>query len=162
MSCPEDRWCTWTDWYLACDTCVSTLWDISRLGEVPWLMMCGETQESIWHLLSDVFQLASLWSVKFNWMVFKIPAVRRGAVGWGPALHAGRWRVRFPMGSLGFLIDLHFQAAVWPWDRLSLWQKWVPEVPEVSSRGKSGRSGGLTNLSRPFADYLEILGASNS
>jgi len=91
------------------------------------------------YLLSDVFQLTSFWIVKFIWMVFENPGVRRGAVGWGPALHAGRWRVRFPMGSLEFLIDLIFLAAVWPWDRLSLWQKWVPEV---SYRGKAAGAWG--------------------
>jgi hypothetical protein len=45
----------------------------------------------------------------------------RGSVaGWCTMLQAGRSRVRFPMRSLDFLIDLIFQAALSPWVRLSL------------------------------------------
>ena len=43
-----------------------------------------------------------------------------GAVGLGTALQAGRSRVRFPMVSLEFFIDIIFLAALWPWGRLSL------------------------------------------
>jgi hypothetical protein len=35
-------------------------------------------------------------------------------------LQAGRSRVRFPIESLGFFIDLIFRAALWSWGRLSL------------------------------------------
>ena len=43
-----------------------------------------------------------------------------GAVSWGNALQAGRSRVRFPMLSLEFFIDIKLPAALWPWVRLSL------------------------------------------
>ena len=45
---------------------------------------------------------------------------RGGAVGWGTALQDGRSRVRFPMVSLEFFIDIILPAALWPWGWLSL------------------------------------------
>jgi hypothetical protein len=53
-----------------------------------------------------------------------------GAVGWGTALHAGRSRVRFPMVSLEFFIDIMVSVALWPWGRLSL-------LTEISTRNIS-------------------------
>ena len=45
---------------------------------------------------------------------------RGSAVGWGTALQVGRSRVRFPMVSLEFFIDIILPAALWPWGWLSL------------------------------------------
>ena len=43
-----------------------------------------------------------------------------GAVGWGTALQVESSRVRFPMLSLEFFIDIILPVALWPWGRLSL------------------------------------------
>ena len=45
---------------------------------------------------------------------------RGSAVGWGTTLQAGRSRVRFPMVSLEFFIDIIHPAALWPWGPHSL------------------------------------------
>jgi len=45
---------------------------------------------------------------------------RGGAVGWGTALQAIRSRVRFPMVSLEFFIDIILPAVLRPWGWLSL------------------------------------------
>jgi hypothetical protein len=42
------------------------------------------------------------------------------AVGWGTALQTGRWRVRFPMVSMEFFIDLKLPASLRLWGRLGL------------------------------------------
>ena len=45
---------------------------------------------------------------------------RGGAVGLGTALQVGRLRVRFPMVSLEFFIDIILPAALWSWGQPSL------------------------------------------
>jgi hypothetical protein len=46
--------------------------------------------------------------------------------GWGTVLQIDRSWVWFAMRSLDFSVGLILPAALWPWGRLSLWQKWVP------------------------------------
>ena len=56
---------------------------------------------------------------KYSWYSC-LWGVRGGAVRWGTALQAGRSRVRFPMVSLDFFIDIILPTAPWPWGWLSL------------------------------------------
>jgi len=51
---------------------------------------------------------------------YNLFGARGGAVGWVTALQARRTRVRFPMVSLEFFIDIIHPSALWPWNRLSL------------------------------------------
>ena len=50
-----------------------------------------------------------------SWM-----GARGSAAGWGTALQVGRSRVRFPMVSLEFFINIILPAALWSWGWLSL------------------------------------------
>jgi hypothetical protein len=51
-----------------------------------------------------------------------------GVVGCGAMLQAGRSRFWFPMRLLNFSIYLILPAALWPWGRLGLQQKWIPVI----------------------------------
>ena len=58
-------------------------------------------------------------------------------------LQTGRLWVWFPTVSLEFFSDIILVVALWPWVRLSLYQKWVPVV---FPGGKGGRCIRLTTL----------------
>jgi hypothetical protein len=62
------------------------------------------------------------------WYSFLFPWACSSVVGWGTMLQPGRWRVWFSIRSLDFSIDLILPAALWPWDLLSLKQKWIPGI----------------------------------
>ena len=49
-----------------------------------------------------------------------VPTMGENVVGWGTALQAGRSRVRFPIVSFEFFIDIILPAALWSWGQLSL------------------------------------------
>jgi len=88
-----------------------------------------------------------------NFLQYRQFSVRSGAVavGWGTALQAGCSRVRFPMVSLRFFIDIFIPAALWSWGRFSLYQKWVPGV---FLEGKGGRFVRLKTLPHLCAECL--------
>jgi hypothetical protein len=82
---------------------------------------------------------------------------RDNVVGWGIMLQAGRSRVRLWMRSLEYSIDINLPAVLWPWGRLSLWQKWVPGI---FLWVKGGRRVRLTAALDLWADCIENVGAS--
>ena len=69
---------------------------------------------------------------------------------------AWRLRVRLPIVSLEFFIDVILLAALWPWDRITV----TNEYQEYFLGGKSGRCVGLDNLTTFMCRLSWNLGAS--
>jgi hypothetical protein len=80
----------------------------------------------------DVIDSTASWLSEFIhldfWPELSSWRARGIIVGWDTMIQTGKPRIRFPMWSLHFSIDVIFPAALWPWDRLSLLQKWVPGI----------------------------------
>jgi hypothetical protein len=70
-------------------------------------------------------------------------------------LQTGISRIRFPMRSLDFSIDLVLPVALWPWGWLSLQQKWLPEI--IS--GANGRRVRLTTAPPPVSQLSRKCGS---
>jgi len=64
-----------------------------------------------------LYNLHSKFLFKFSFSFFFIFS---GTFGWGTVLQAGMSQVQFPMGLLGFCIELILLAAQWPLGQLSL------------------------------------------
>jgi len=115
------------------------------------LFWSTETVNKVIYLSSHICLFSYL--IYYTLYVSAMGHAAGGAVGWGNALQAGRSRVRFTIVSLEFFIYIILPAALWPWGRLSLYQKWVPGIFPGS---KGGRYVGLTTLPPSCAHCLEI------
>jgi hypothetical protein len=108
-------------------------WDVLHIQN-------GEITSAIWNTVSlnislDDYKTVLLLRVTTSASIAKYCKLRLvtncncgSVVGWGTMLQAGRSRVRFPMRSFDFSVYLILSAAPRPWNRLSLWQKWVPWI----------------------------------
>jgi len=99
----------------------------NSLNLVVWCCVLNETNkvnDCQLHLLNETI-LCIVWSVLHVLPDILISddqalGARSSAVGWGTALQVGRSRVRFPVVSLEFFIDIILLAALWAWGWLSL------------------------------------------
>jgi hypothetical protein len=109
------------------------------------------------YLFWETYRVFALWLLE-RLTHFEIPT--QAPILNLTAQEAGRWRVWFPVVSLGFFVALILPAAVWPWDRLRDSNK--NEYQGYILRGKGCRCARLTVLPPSCVDCLEILAASAS
>ena len=87
------------------------------------VMLTVWRRELVWIKLNESKCTVKQW--KKNW---RKPSLQCLNPSERTALQAGRSRVRFPVVSLEFFINIILPTALWSWGRLSLQQKWIPGI----------------------------------
>jgi hypothetical protein len=105
------------------------------------------------HILHSLSKQDADMEVQVNWILTYFYRIRFQIYRLDNMLQAGSSWVRFPKWSLDFSIDLILPASLWPRDRFSQEQKWVPGI-FLGGKGQPHR-----NL---WSDCLENVWASTS
>jgi hypothetical protein len=92
----------------------------SLIKEITLIMPAGLLAETCWWRYYTKTTLIKLKCIFLFVNTLYMGHAAGGAVGWGTALQARRSRVRFPMVSLKFFIDIILPTPLWPWGWLSL------------------------------------------
>ena len=75
----------------------------------------GSETTSVWNVTLCRFNIGTDVSEDPYAFLHREKGARGGAVGCRTVLQVGRSRVRFPMVSLEFFVDIVIPAAIWPW-----------------------------------------------
>ena len=116
-----------------------------HFGAYQW-----QGNDRAWQTLSVItnFWCHNCFVCQLYWCPYR---VRDGAVGWGTAIESGKSRVRFPMVSLEFFIDIKFWIGV-PVPRFAPWkhcsQLAYSTIPRFSKRSYFGRQVPLASTTR--------------
>jgi len=99
-----------------------------------WVGKLGDKKHCVWWFSVDTCRSEKelLYNIYIYIYIYisvseNLSGAPEGAFGWGTVLQAGMSLVRFLMVS-EFFIDITLPAMLWPWNRLSLKQKWVPRI----------------------------------